>query len=138
MQVNVEAEYIKGNYGIQQVISLISAMGFYSPASSFKGLRSYQLAGDKMIAIHIEHNWRTILFQSLGADFLTNSDLDIITGAAALRIFNNSNYLPQLTQKNLYWEVYAGISRILGLINLQLSYNSFKNYSVTFSIAPFF
>ena len=138
LQFNVEAGYIKGNYGIQQVISPISSMGFYSPATSFKGLRPYQLAGDKMIAIHIEHNWRTIIFQSLGADFLANSDLDIITGAAALRIFNDSNYLPQLTQRDLYWEVYTCVSRILGLINLQLSYNSFKNYTVTVSVAPLF
>ena len=138
IQINLEAGYLSGRYGIQQILSPISAMGFYSPVTSFKGLKPYQFAGDKMIAIHIEHNWRTIIFQALGLNFLTNLDLDIITGAAALRIFNDSNYLPQLTQKEAYWEIYSGISRILGVINLEISYNSFNKYTVTLSAAPIF
>ncbi len=138
LQINCEAAYIKGNYGIQKIISPVSAMGFYSPVTSFKGLSPYRFAGDKMIAVHIEHNWRTILFQALGLNFLTDSDLDMITGAAVLKIYNSSGYLPQLTQKRPYWEFYGGISRILGLINIECGYNSFHNVTVTLSVAPLF
>ena len=138
LQINLEAGLVNGNYGIQHMLSPISALGFYSPVTSFKGLKPYQFAGDKMIALHIEHNWRTIIFQALGMDFLTNLDLDIITGAAALRITNHSNYLNHLTQKNLYWEVYAGISRILALINFEISYNSLKKVTATLSTAVVF
>ena len=138
LQINLETGYVNGNYGIQQILSPISAMGFYTPVTSFKGLKPYQFAGNKMIAVHIEHNWRTIIFQALGLDFLTNLDLDIITGAAALRIVNDSNYLPQLTQRKPYWEVYAGISRIFAIINLEISYNSFNKYSATLATAVVF
>jgi hypothetical protein len=138
LQINLEAGYLKGRYGIQQILSPVSAMGFYSPVTSFRGLMPYQFAGDKMVAVHIEHNWRTIIFQALDLNFLTNLDLDIITGVSALRIFNNSNYLPQLTQKKPYGEVYVGISRILGLINLEASCNSFNKFTATLSVAPIF
>ena len=138
LKINLEAEYIDGTYGIQRTISPVSAMGFYSPSVAFKGLRPYQFVGDKMIAFHIEHNWRTIIFQSLGLNFLTNSDLDLITGAAVLRIYNDSGYMPMLTQKKPYWEVYAGISRIMGLIKLECGYNSLNRVTVTFAVAPLF
>ena len=138
LQINLEAEYIGGNYGIQQILSPISAMGFCSQVAAFKGLRPYRFAGDKLVAVQIEHNWRTVFFQALGLNFLTNSDLDLITGASVLRIFNGTHYLTQLTQTKPYWEVFAGISRIFGLVNLEFCYNSFKKVSATLSVAPLF
>ena len=101
---NVEGGYIKNNFGIQQMFSPIASIGFYSPITAFKGLRPYQFAGDKMIALHIEHNWRTIIFQALGLDFLTNLELDIIMGASSVRIWNDTKYLNELTQRKPYWE----------------------------------
>jgi hypothetical protein len=98
----------------------------------------YQFVGDKMIALHLEHNWRTIIFQSLNLDFLADLDLDIITGVSALKIDNDSNYLPELIQKKLYWETYIGISRIMTILRLDFYYNSFKHFGATLSTAILF
>ncbi len=136
--LNAEASYLKGDYGVQHILSPVAAMGVYSPATAFKGLSPYRFTGDKMIAFHAEHNWRTIIFQALGLDFLTNSDLDIVTGGSVLRIWNDSKYFSELTQQKPYWEVYAGISRILGVIKLDFYYSSFKSVGATLSAAVIF
>ena len=138
LQFNFEAAYISGKYGPQHIFTPITSLGFYSPASSFKGLMPYQFVGDKMIALHLEHNWRTIIFQSLNLDFLADLDLDIITGVSALKIDNDSNYLPELIQKKLYWETYIGISRIMTILRLDFYYNSFKHFGATLSTAILF
>ena len=135
---NVEGGYIKNNFGIQQMFSPIASIGFYSPITAFKGLRPYQFAGDKMIALHIEHNWRTIIFQALGLDFLTNLELDIIMGASSVRIWNDTKYLNKLTQRKPYGETFIGISRILGIVRADFSYNSFKIFNATLSTAVVF
>ena len=120
------------------MFSPIASLGFYSPATSFKGLKPYQFVGDKMIAMHIEENWRTIIFQSLGLDFLTNLELDIITGVSGVRIWNDTKYLNELTQRKPYGEAYIAISRILAILRLDFSYNSLKIFNATLSTAVVF
>ena len=137
LQLNIEAGYIKGTYGIQHILTPITVMGIYSPVTSFRGLRPYQFAGDKMVALHIEHNWRTIIFQSLGLDFLTNLNLDIITGASGLVISNDSKYFGEQSQKP-YWETFIGISRIFAILRIDFSYNSQKHFCTTLSTAIVF
>ncbi len=136
--INLEGGYINGQYGIQHILSPVVAMGFYSPATSFRGLKPYQYVGDKMLAAHVEHNWRSIIFQSMGLDFLTNLDLDIITGFGMLRILNDSDYLRNLTQGKFYWEAYVGISRILAILRLDFYYNSTHTFGITLCSAVVF
>ncbi len=136
--LNIEAGYINGNFGIQHVFSPTAAMGPYSPVTSFKGLKPYQFAGNKIAALHVEHNWRTIIFQALGMDFLTNLDLDIVSGGSALAITNDTKYFNELPGKKYYWEVYAGISRILAILKLDFYYTSLKTFGATLSTAVIF
>ena len=136
--INLEGGYIKNDFGIQQMFSPIASLGFYSPTTSFKGLKPYQFVGDKVIALHVEENWRTIIFQALGLDFLTNSELDIVTGLSGMRIWNDTKYLNDLTQRKPYWEAYIGISRILAILRLDFSYNSLKIFNATLSTAVVF
>lgn len=136
--INIEGGYIKNDFGIQQIFSPVASLGFYSPATSFKGLKPYQFVGDKMIAMHVEENWRTIIFQALGLDFLTNSELDIVTGVSSVRIWNDTKFLNELTQQKPYWEAYIGISRILAILRLDFSYNSLKMFNARLSTAVVF
>ncbi len=136
--INMEGGYIKNDFGIQQMFSPIASLGLYSPATSFKGLKPYQFVGDKMMAMHVEENWRTIIFQALGLDFLTNLELDIITGVSGVRIWNDAKYLNELSQRKPYWEAYFGISRILAILRLDFSYNSLKIFNTTLSTAVVF
>jgi hypothetical protein len=87
-----------------------------------------------MVSLHFEHNWRTIPFQALGLNFISDLYLDFITGASVLKTWNHSDYLPDTSMEKPYWEAYAGISRIFGIIRIDVSYNSQKNISVTSAI----
>ena len=136
--MNFEVGYVQGNYNIQNLITPAAAMGVYSPVNAFQGLKPYQLVGDKFAAVFIEHNWRTIIFQALGLDFLTNMDLDIVTGVNVLQINNDSKYFSNLSRKKFYWETYTGISRILAILKIDFYYNSLQSFGVTLSTAVIF
>lgn len=138
LMINAEAGLVSGGYNIQNILTPITKLGFYSPAGAFKGLNPYTFAGNKMAALHIEHNWRTVIFQALGLDFLTNYDLDIITGGAVLKIENDKKLLTNESNPKPYWETYISLSRILGIIRFDTYYNSFKDVGVTLSTAVIF
>jgi hypothetical protein len=135
IQLFVDAGILAGNYGPQHLITPNSALGFYSPLGTFKGLKPYQFSGTEMISLQLEHNWRTIPFQSLGIDFISDLHIDFITGVSGLKIWNDSDYLSDLTmQDDNYWEIYIGLSRIFAFSRIDLSYSSFKKFQVTASI----
>ena len=134
LEFTVNAGYIAGDYGPQHLFSPGTALGFFSPPGMLKGVNPYTFAGNGMIVLQAEHNWRSIPFQSLGLDFISDLFLDAITGVSVAKTWNESQYSIAPQQQKPYWEVYAGISRILGLFRVDVSYNSFKNFSVTASL----
>ena len=87
-----------------------------------------------MIALYLEHNWRTIPFQALGLDFISDLYLDFVMGINILKTWNESSYLPGTGMNKPYWEIYAGLSKILGVLKVDVNYNSLKNISVTSTI----
>ncbi len=115
LQITVDAGLIRGRYGPQHIFTPNTSLAFYSPPGVFKGLKPYEFTGTEMIALHIEHNWRTIPFQAAGINFISDMHIDLITGVSGLRIWNNSDYLTEYSMEKPYWEVYVGISRILAL-----------------------
>lgn len=139
IQFILDAALVTGTYGPQHLFTPVSALGIYSPIGSFKALNPYDYVGDKMAALHIEHNWRTIIWQSLGLDFITDSHLDLVTGVSLLKIWNDSRYMPEQSMgSEPYWEVYVGISRILAGLRADVAYNSQKKFVVRAAIAVMF
>jgi len=134
LEIIVNAGMITGKYGPQHLFSPVTSLGFFSLPQAFKGLNPYKFAGNGMIAVHIEHNWRTILFQALGLNFISDLYLDFITGVSVLKTWNKSGYMTGSTMDKSYWEAYVGFSRILGAFRIDISYNSFKKISVTASV----
>ena len=103
-----------------------------------KGLKPYQFIGTKMVSLHLEHNWRTVPFQTIGLDFISDLHIDIITGVSSLRIWNESGYLlDEGDKENDYWEAYISLSRIFAFSRIDLSYSSLKKLTVTASIGVF-
>ena len=86
----------------------------------------------------MEHNWRKTFFDMLGIYFPVSWNIELTTGVNGLRIWNNSGYLSNITSNKYYWEIYGGISGILGIININAAYNSFKNVVVRFEFSKFF
>lgn len=135
LQILFDGGIVNGDFGPQQVLTPTSVLAFYSPLGSFKGLKPYQFVGTEMAAIHLEHNWRTIPFQSVGLDFITDMHIDLITGFSGLNMWNHSNYLTDYKMNKPYWEAYIGISRIFAFLRFDITYNSLDRFHFTAAIA---
>ena len=139
IQLVLDAALLKGTYGPQHIITPITALSFYSPLGSFKGLKPYQFSGTEMLSLHLEHNWRTVPFQAIGLDFISDLHIDIITGMSGLKIWNGSEYFTDKSSSdNEYWEAYISISRIFAFSRIDFSYSSLKKFTVTASIGVLF
>jgi len=134
----IEAGSVFGSYGPQHLYTPQTSLSVYSPFGTFKGLEPYQLVGDKSIAIHLEHNWRKTFFDMLGIYFPVAWNLELTTGVSGLKIWNDRDYLKSINSNDYYWEVYGGISGILGVINVNVVYNKFKSTVVRFGFSKFF
>ena len=132
----LDAGILSGKYGPQHLLTPNAALAFYSPFGTLKGLKPYQYVGDKMITLQVEHNWRSIPFQSIGLDFMSDLHIDILTGASGMKLWNDSNYFNELKMtENLYWEIYLGIYRIFAVSIIDFSYSSIIEFQATVSIA---
>ena len=125
-----EGAAVIGNYGPQHTITPNTALNIYSPFMSFKGLAPYEYVGDKLIALHVEHNWRTVPYQAIGFDFLTDLNIDLITGFSILKMWNESSYFRNQLLDKIYWEGYLSFGKILGVGRIDLSYGANKNFVV--------
>lgn len=124
LHIIFDASIINGNYGPQHIFTPSSAYSIYSPFGVFKGLKPYHYVGTEMISLHVEHNWRSVPFQAVGLDFISDLHLDLITGVSGLRIWNKSEYLVGNNMDKPYWEAYLGISRIFAMFRVDTFYNS--------------
>ncbi|MEE9431149.1 MAG: DUF5686 family protein [Melioribacteraceae bacterium] len=128
---------VGGSYGVQHLHTPQTALGVYSPFGSFKGLAPYQLVGEKSIALHLEHNWRKTFFDMLGIYFPVAWNLELVTGVSGLGIWKKENILLKNNFSN-YWEFYGGITGILGVVNINVSYNKIKDTVVRFGFSKMF
>lgn len=121
--VFIEASTIFGDYKTQHLNTPQTAMGIFSPFGTFKGISPYQFISEKQLAVHIEHNWRKTFFDMLGIYFPVEWNLEFTVGASILSIWNDKILLEVQKRSQFYWETYAGISGILGLINVNAAYS---------------
>jgi Family of unknown function (DUF5686)/CarboxypepD_reg-like domain len=135
IQLFVDAALVTGEYGPQHIFTPNSAYSVYSPIGVFKGIKPYEYVGTEMIAVHLEHNWRTIPFQAVGLYFIADLHLDIITGVSGLKMWNKSGYLAKNNLSQPYWEAYIGVSRLFAFLRVDTFYNSNKNFGVRGSVA---
>lgn len=138
MAIFIEVNSVLGSFGPQHLTTPQTAMGVFSPLGTMKGILPYQFIGDKSISIHLEHNWRKTFFDMLGIYFPVAWNLELTTGISGLGIWNDSNYLNEIKSDDYYWEIYSGISGILGLLNINVAYNKLRDTVVRFGFSKFF
>lgn len=126
MLVRLEGGIVHGTYGLQQILTPENSLAFLSTFGAFKGLNPYEYVGDKLAAVHVEHNWRSVIFQSLGLRSLAEMNIGIITGASALKMWNDSDVIKTAGDIPVYWEVYGGFTGLLTVLRLEAAYTSNK------------
>ena len=102
LEIIADAGIVSGYYGPQHLFSPITVLGFFAPPGAFKNLNPYRFAGTEMASIQVEHNWRSIPFQALGLNFISDMYLDFITGASVLKTWNKSDHLPYNSMDKLF------------------------------------
>ena len=117
---------VSGDYSIQHLLTPPTALSFYGPSGVLKGVQQYDLAGNKYIAMQIEHNWQTLLFKPFNAKKLEESGIQIITGASIANSWNSSPYFIQQDNWKPYWETYFGLANILDLLRIDVVHTSKK------------
>ncbi|MCX6136345.1 MAG: DUF5686 family protein [Ignavibacteriales bacterium] len=115
----VQGASVTGNsFGIQHVPTVMSALSIYAPAGVLKGVQSFDLAGEKFIALQGEHNWQTLPFLLLGLKMVESTGLQIITGASVANVWNSTPYYVQRKTWKPYWEAYVSIGNILDFVRV--------------------
>lgn len=130
-----EGAAVLGDYGPQHMITPNTALNIYSPFLSFKGLAPYEYIGDKLIAVHAEHNWRSIPYQAIGFSFLADLNIDLITGFNFLKIWNGTNYFRNSSLDSFYWEGYLSFGKILGIGRIDFSYGANNKFVVRIGLS---
>lgn len=125
-----EAAAVIGDYGPQHTLTPTTALNIFSPFLSFKSLAPYEYVGDKLIALHAEHNWRTIPYQAIGFNFLTDLNIDFITGISILKMWNESGYFTSQTPDKIFWEGYLSFGKIFGIGRVDFSYSANDKFVV--------
>jgi hypothetical protein len=138
LNVRFEGGLIDGNFGKQHTITPDVALSSYAPTGVIKGLEANQLAGDRMVSLQVEHNWRTLPYQLLELDFITDLSLDLITGFSITKLWNTKNIAITQNLKNSYWEVNCGLGRILGMLRLDAVINSNNLFLIRFGVTSVF
>ncbi len=126
--------------GKQEVFNLFSpdaSMNYYAPFGTMRALNPYQMVGNKMLSLQMEHNWRAVPFSAIYLNFVRNLQVDFITGFNMVKMWNDTNYFPGQDLSKPYWEANIAISRIAAFLRFDAVYNSKNQWAFRFSLASF-
>jgi hypothetical protein len=111
---------------------------------TLRGVRVKEFSGDKFVSLSVEHNFRRVPLLSTGIPFLYENNLEIIAfGSIAqswLSSFRQNLLSSGVTTGGWYYEMGFGVSRILDLLRLDLTWRGKtpRGFVLTLSIADFF
>jgi hypothetical protein len=139
LSFEMEGASVTGNnFGIQHVPAPPSSLSIYSPSGVLKGVQSYELAGDKFIALQGEHNWQTLPFLFLGLKSIGNTGLQIITGASVANVWNTTPYYATSKTWKPYWEAYISLGNILDFLRVDFVRTSKTQNLIRIGISTLF
>ena len=103
-----------------------SRLLFFSPFATLRTLSSAPYEGEKYAAIFAEHDFRTVLFELLGWDYMTKNGIGIIIHAAAGRTWISKQRLEELpfqvhTSDHLHQEIGLSINGLFKLFRVDIS-----------------
>lgn len=102
-------------------------IGTTAPYGVMKTIRNRPYQGQQYLAINTEHNFRTIPFEIIGLQALTDRNISfIVFGGMAKTWLPNDNFLSQSglqprKTNGTHWEVGASLNGIMGLFRLDLA-----------------
>lgn len=114
LRVQVALGLSGGTLPRQRLFTIETASSGYAPFAVMRAMDSREFAGERYLAIRLEHNFRSLPFLALHIPFLYKNAIELILTGGAARAWDATWVDPEAAER-LYYEAGFGISRILGL-----------------------
>jgi hypothetical protein len=102
----------------QRAFTLDARSSGYAPFGVLKGSGVREFSGDRYVMIVVEENFRSVPFLALDLPFLYRNGIEILTHAAFAQTWRGATS----TSDGWYVEAGIGVSRILDLLRVDLTY----------------
>ncbi len=136
LRIRAVGGYTSGTLPPQRFFYTDSRASGYAPYGVLKGASVKEFAGDRFVAVNVEHNFRSVPFLLLNIPFLYRNGVELIAHGAAAQTWMKS----ASTSNGWYSEAGIGVSRIFDLLRADLTYRFTdpKRFYFTLSVASFF
>ena len=131
LDIRINAGTYIGDLPVQKNGAIDVALGYFTPFGAFKSKRDTPYEGASYIAIHAEHNFRSIPFEALGIPNAAKRGLSLIVFGSAGRTWLSKNQqiffgsqmekIPSNAEK-LHSEIGVSLSNIFSLIRIDVVY----------------
>lgn len=127
LDVGLKAGTFSGDLPYQKMGIIDGAIGVLGPYGILRAARDRPYEGEQYIALHAEHNFRTIPFEAIGLQPLVDRNIGFILFGGAARTWGPDDipaqsepYIPNGTD-GVHWEVGASLNGILGLFRVDFA-----------------
>ena len=131
LDIRINAGTYIGDLPVQKNGAIDAALGYFTPFGAFKSKRDTPYEGASYIAIHAEHNFRSIPFEALGIPNAAKRGLSLIVFGSSGRTWLSKNQqiffgsqmekIPSNAEK-LHSEIGVSLSNIFSLIRIDVVY----------------
>jgi len=128
LDINLKAGTYSGNLPIQKLGIIDVSLGKSSPYGVMKAARGRPYEGNQYVSLNVEHNFRSIPFEALGLQAITERNIGIIIFGGAARTWpdwdtqstTRPGYNP-LGTNGIHWEAGISLNGILGLFRIDFA-----------------
>jgi hypothetical protein len=144
LDIHLAAGSARGKLPLQKWYSIDGRLLGFSPFAVLRTLSSRPYEGEKYVAVFIEHNLRTVLFELLGWDYLTKNGIGIIVHGAAGRTWISRERLETLPYPvqyidHFHQEIGLSVNGLFNLFRFDISQRLDKKETVIgFGLSRFF
>lgn len=128
LDVGFKAGTFSGDLPYQKMGIVDGAVGLLSPYGILRAARGRPYEGEQYVALHAEHNFRTIPFEAIGLQPLVERNIGLILFGGAARTWGPREIPPQSSElytprgtDGIHWEAGASLNGILGLFRLDFA-----------------
>lgn len=136
LSLRAVAGYSSGTLPVQRTFSLEASYSGYGPFGVLRGSGVKEFTGDRIVALSVEHNFRSIPFLLLDIPYLYRNSLEVLLHANVARSWNASGTpLPfgRVTD-GWYTETGIGLNRLFSFFRIDVTYRWTQPHSPFFSI----
>jgi hypothetical protein len=144
LDIHLGAGYAGGKLPVQKFYAIDGSLLGFSPFGTMRTLASRPYEGEKYAAIFLEHNFRTVLFELMGLDFLTRNGIGIIIHGAAGRTWisaerqENADFMIRTTNR-LHQEAGLSLNGLFNMFRLDVTRRLDRNNTfIGFGLSRFF